>query len=265
MPLLCPRCKNESLQICASVQSGYVNCVDCGYQGVQCPACGNTNDIREFCWSCNAYVGDLTGKIHLASPWQRLLGMLLDRLILVLSLIVGWLIWLVFTSRTAQTPGKRLIYTYIVDFRSGMPVSAFRVWSREVIYVLMLLVFPLGMLDLAVFVFDRNHRSLHDKLIGTAVIWAPEGLPYAEEQQLNIGLRLGDAGQWTRAIQAFNEALALDPEYGDALAYRGFAHAQLQQYDLAKSDMERALELVEDDELINEIRQGLLKLGQVSA
>jgi hypothetical protein len=185
--------------------------------------------------------------------------------IFAITAIVGWLVWFVFTSRTAQTPGKLLVHTYTVDFHSGAPVSPLRMWLREVIVILFFVTGFLWLLDLVFFVFDENHRALHDRIMRTAVVWAPDGLPFPEEQEFNKGLRLGDAEQWGRAVEAFTRALSVDPEYADALGYRGLAYGEMGEYDLAKSDLGKALELVDDEELATELREGLARLDALRA
>ena len=45
----------------------------------------------------------------LATPQHRLGGYLVDQLLSVITLYVGWFIWSLFLWREGQTPGKRLV------------------------------------------------------------------------------------------------------------------------------------------------------------
>jgi uncharacterized RDD family membrane protein YckC len=76
---------------------------------------------------------------------------------------------------------------YIIDLEAGQTISTGRVWLREVLVkqILIDLIIStftggLGSLVDAVWVFfDRNRQSLHDKVVNTVVVYAPNGLPEA--------------------------------------------------------------------------------------
>ena len=65
---------------------------------------------------------------------RRLFGdSLLEGVLFLLTLGVGWLIWFSFEARKGQTPAKRLVGVKIHDYRTGAVASARRVWVREVV------------------------------------------------------------------------------------------------------------------------------------
>jgi uncharacterized RDD family membrane protein YckC len=105
----------------------------------------------------------------------------------VVTLVIGWYIWLISTAPTSQSPAKRLLNVYIIDLEAGQTISTGRVWLREVLvkqilFDLIISTFTggLGSLVDAVWVFfDRNRQSLHDKVVNTVVVYAPNGLPEA--------------------------------------------------------------------------------------
>ena len=151
---------------------------------ISCPHCHAEGQEALFCRSCSRYMADSTGTVEKVTYNRRFFGDdLLDALLFFATLGIGWLIWLYFTAQTAQTPAKRLVNTYVLDIETGEPISAGRVWVREVL-VKILLFSVLGSViviadlvnSLWVF-FDKNRQALHDKVVSTIVVYAPAGLP----------------------------------------------------------------------------------------
>ena len=104
-----------------------------------------------------------------------------------MTLVIGWYIWLIFTAPTSQSPAERLLNVYIIDLEKGQTVSAGRVWLRDVVIkqivfdiIISSLTGGIGSLVDAIWVFfDSNRQSLHDKVVNTVVVYAPNGLPEA--------------------------------------------------------------------------------------
>jgi len=57
------------------------------------------------------------------------------------------------------------------------------------------------------------------------------------------GISLLEEGQYEQAILEFNQAIALDPQYGDAFNNRGVAYTYVGEYDKAIADFSKAIEL----------------------
>jgi tetratricopeptide (TPR) repeat protein len=74
----------------------------------------------------------------------------------------------------------------------------------------------------------------------TAHTPAPE-MPPATDEPIRVGLGLAHKGDWQGAIAAFNRALALDPESGEALFFRGQAEAAHRDYPAALHSLATAL------------------------
>src|SRR6476659_3326284 len=88
-----------------------------------CPDCGNAVETAQPA----AYVipiaepapspapgrpGKLAGlpeTVHLSSAWRRLGGYLLEGVLFVVTLIVGWLIWSIIVWGRGETPAKQLL------------------------------------------------------------------------------------------------------------------------------------------------------------
>ena len=98
----------------------------------------------------------------LSSYTRRLLGHLLDGLLFVVLLVVGYFAWAVWSWGKGQSPGKQLLRMRVVDARTGDDVTWGRMFVREL--VLEIVLFSLvSMLTLGVL-----------GIIGTALIFAGE-------------------------------------------------------------------------------------------
>ena len=65
---------------------------------------------------------------------RRLFGdWLLEGLLVVLTLGIGWLIWFWFEARRGQTPAKRLSGVKVHDYQTGEIAPAGKLWLREVV------------------------------------------------------------------------------------------------------------------------------------
>ncbi len=153
-------------------------------QAVTCPNCGAQGQTSIFCSACSLYMADPAGGVQKVTYNRRFWGTyLLEGLLFLVTLIIGWYIWLAFTAKTSQSPAKRLLNVYVLDIQTGQPITAGRVWVREVL-VKQLLVTLIGavigvasIVDSIWVLFDKNRQALHDKVVGTVVVYAPNGLP----------------------------------------------------------------------------------------
>ena len=113
---------------------------------------------------------------QLATVQARLASLLLDVALAVVTLIIGWLIWNLYTWKTGQTPAKRILKQVVVDAQTGEVFSWSRMALREfavkgvagniasgatsgVTYVI----------D-SLFVFREDRRTIHDLIVGSKVI-----------------------------------------------------------------------------------------------
>lgn len=105
----------------------------------------------------------------------RLGALLLDFLLIMLTLGVGWLIWTLVTWANGQTPAKQLLGHVVADPNTGAPFSWGAMFLRE--FVIRGLLFGLvNMITFGVFsfvdafmVFRADHRTAHDLVSGSVV------------------------------------------------------------------------------------------------
>lgn len=111
----------------------------------------------------------------LVSVGGRFGGAVLEFLLIMVTLGVGWMIWTLFTWSTGQTPAKKLLGHVVVDAKTGERLPWERMCLRE--FVIRGIVLALGnmltcgilaLVD-AFMVFGESRRTLHDLMAGSAV------------------------------------------------------------------------------------------------
>ena len=169
---------------------------------------------------------DESGLVEKVTYNRRFFGdWLLEGLLFVATLIIGWYIWLIFTAQTAQTPAKRLLGVYILDKDTGQAVSAGKVWIREVLVKQLLLsvvnafIGVAGLINALWVFFDKNRQALHDKVASTVVVYVPAGLPDTLRRPAVPGARVAPGGVKTVAEELrelaslHSEGILTDEEY----------------------------------------------------
>jgi uncharacterized RDD family membrane protein YckC len=117
-----------------------------------------------------------------ATPARRLGGNLLDALILVVTLLIGWVIWFIIVAPRGQTPGKALVSTYVMR-ADGTRASGWLMVGREVLVKWLLFGiadFFLARLPSTIAslwcLWDDDKQCGWDKLVSTYVAYAPYGV-----------------------------------------------------------------------------------------
>ena len=57
---------------------------------------------------------------------------MLESVLQIVTLFIGWLIWFAIVAPGGQTPAKQLLNVYIIDHKSGRLASTRQVWMREI-------------------------------------------------------------------------------------------------------------------------------------
>ena len=250
--------------------------------GITCRHCSLPDQFGLFCARCDVYMPDTTGTVRKVTYTRRFFASVLEGIAFVGTLVIGWYIWLLFSARYAQSPAKGTLHIFILNIDTGQPISAGRVWMREVLVKQLLVTAANFVTGIAWFVddiwvlFDRNRQALHDKVVNTVVVYAPDGLPELrapawaasspedEEQLFQRGCELANEGRWEEAIAQFDKTITMNPHHGNAYAQRGFVYAELGEANEAIADMEDALSLTDEPELIADLEAAIKKLRERS-
>ncbi len=112
----------------------------------------------------------------LATPGARLGALLLDGVLAVVTLGVGWLIWSLVVWDRGTTPAKSLLKQRVVDARTGATASWGHMAVRQVVvggllaYVLNVVTFMVYFLVDSLMVLSSGHRRLTDRIARTLVV-----------------------------------------------------------------------------------------------
>ena len=121
---------------------------------------------------------DLPDSVRLTSAWGRLGGNLLEGLLTVVTLFVGWFVSSIILWGRGQTPAKQLLGKRVLRRDSPTPAGRGRMVVREVLCKGLIGV--LSNLTLVGFVvyfwllWDSDRQELWDKMVGTVVVNDPE-------------------------------------------------------------------------------------------
>src|SRR5205823_1857137 len=101
---------------------------------VMCARCNAANDARVFCVNCGLYLRDESGIVERVTFTRRFFGSyLLEGLLAVLTLFIGWLIWFAFQAPKARTPAKSLTGLYVINLETGRAATTGQMWLREIV------------------------------------------------------------------------------------------------------------------------------------
>ena len=168
---VCPNCQQDN-------PPGARFCNSCGTTlAVSCPNCsrGDVGDGR-FCRWCEQLLVGPSG-VRAAGIGQRLAAYLLDIVLFFVTLIIGYIIWSLFTFKRGQTPGKRLIGIRVIR-TDGTPSLFGWTFVRE--FLVKSLLFEVAadavtagiasLIDLLWAFWDKDRQTLHDKIVKTVVV-----------------------------------------------------------------------------------------------
>ncbi len=106
-----------------------------------------------------------------ASPIRRMFAWLLDIVLFVLTLIIGYIIWWLIVLGRGQTPGKQLLGIHAVK-RDGQPAGWGTTFVREIVKGVAHGFGAVGFLaDIVFLLIDEDERrSLSDRVADTVIV-----------------------------------------------------------------------------------------------
>jgi uncharacterized RDD family membrane protein YckC len=112
---------------------------------------------------------------NLVSAGGRLGAFLLDGLLILVTLGIGYLIWTLITWSDGQTPGKKLLGHVVVDATTGIPFDWGRMALRQFVIsgllggLLSSITFGIYFWVDSLMVFGERQRTLHDRMANSVV------------------------------------------------------------------------------------------------
>ena len=139
-----------------------------------------------ICPNCKQHYFSPPGVI--AADWGiRFFAAILDCVIAIFTLFIGWLIWALIVFGNGQTPGKALLGIRAIKV-SGAPADWGLTFVREILVKWIVMGIASGLTsgiswwaDHLWPLWDRNVQALHDKMVGTLVV--QQGTPRVPYQQ----------------------------------------------------------------------------------
>jgi uncharacterized RDD family membrane protein YckC len=117
-----------------------------------------------------------SSKEPLASAGARLGAHLMEGLLALVTLGIGWIIWSLVEWGKGTTPGHKVLKQYIVDEKTGETFSWGRMALREVIIkgilcgVLYVVTFSVFYFVDSLMVVRDDRRTIHDRISGSLVV-----------------------------------------------------------------------------------------------
>jgi uncharacterized RDD family membrane protein YckC len=108
----------------------------------------------------------------LSSPWKRFGAWWLDRLLMVVTLGIGWIIWSLVIWKDGRTPAKQLLNMRVVKRSTGRPCTWGEMLLREFVLCGLLSGITLNLFKVIgmFFTFDDKRQALWDRMVDTTVI-----------------------------------------------------------------------------------------------
>ena len=116
--------------------------------------------------------------VDLATPGRRLGQYFLEGLLVVFTLVIGWIIWSLIVWKDGQTPAMKLLNLRAVKADTGKPATWGTMFLREFVgkglVTLVLSIIPiLPLVLLFMLLWDKKRQQLWDKIAGTIVVNVP--------------------------------------------------------------------------------------------
>ena len=134
-----------------------------------CVRCGQPLADALFCQFCGAFVVDPEGTVVMAGRGERILAWFLDILLVVFTLVIGWIVWWFIVAPRGQNPGKAVVGIRVIR-TNGNAVRTGGMFVRGIVGQLAGLI-PFFLDDLWM-LWDRNAQTLHDKIVDSVVVRA---------------------------------------------------------------------------------------------
>jgi uncharacterized RDD family membrane protein YckC len=155
-----------------------------GAQGAGCPSCGAPVGPSVHCQNCNQVLGMPQGYV-LASAGERLGQYLLDGVLALVTLGIGYLIWSIIIWKDGVTPAMKILHLRCIKKDTRQVATRGTMALREIVgglvqgalnYVL------IGLILLFMLLWDKDRQQLWDKIAGTIVVKDPPGLTGPPQQ-----------------------------------------------------------------------------------
>jgi uncharacterized RDD family membrane protein YckC len=152
-----------------------------------CVNCGRPLGDALFCQFDGTYVIDPEGTVVVGGRGERILAWLVNGLILIFTLFIGWLIWWFIVAPRGQNPGKAIVGLRVIR-ANGNAVRTGGMFVRGLVAQVFGLIFLVFLIDNFWMFFDKNVQTLHDTTVDTVVVKAKGSEKIVEKGHLEGAL-----------------------------------------------------------------------------
>jgi uncharacterized RDD family membrane protein YckC len=135
----------------------------------ECPSCHRPAYEGLFCQYDGMFLLDQEGTVVMAPRLSRIVSAIVNGLLFLVTLGIGWIIWWFIVAPKGQNPGKAVVGLRVIK-TDGSAMNTGTMFVRGLIGVVCGFI-PLYLDDLWI-LWDRDAQTLHDKLADTVVVKA---------------------------------------------------------------------------------------------
>ncbi|MFF1301659.1 RDD family protein [Streptomyces sp. NPDC058307] len=149
----------------------------------ECPACGKPAGEELSCQFCSQVLF-LPQGIRLSTAGLRFGGYVLEFVLMICTLVIGWVIWALIAFQYGQTPAKQLLHMRVICIPQARTAGWLRMFFREVIAKTLIGFLASFTLLIPYFwlLWDKNRQELWDKMATTLVVSDPRDLLQPQPQ-----------------------------------------------------------------------------------
>jgi|GEM_PF-805599 len=150
--------------------------------GEPCPACGMPFGVGIACQSC-AQVSGMPVGVRLSSLGKRFGEYLLTCLLVIVTLVIGYIIWDLILWEQGTTPAKKLLGMQVISTETRQPATFGKMALRSIVGkgivsgALGAFTFGIGQLVAICLIFGSGRQALWDKIASTVVVDVPPSQP----------------------------------------------------------------------------------------
>ena len=123
--------------------------------------------------SSGSFQAPVSGAVVPVTNGVRLWASILDGILCVITLGIGWLIWSVFLLNQSTSPAKKMLGLQIVDVNTGVPAPIQQMLMREILGKVVLSSVSGGITSLVsaiMILVLPSRQGLHDYIARTVVV-----------------------------------------------------------------------------------------------
>jgi uncharacterized RDD family membrane protein YckC len=116
--------------------------------------------------------------LNLATPARRLGQHLLEFVLIIVTLVIGWIIWSLVIWGDGQTPAMQILKLRVVQLETGKAATWGTMFLREfvgkfLIFSIISFIPPVSLVLSFMLLWDKKRQELWDKVAGTIVVNDP--------------------------------------------------------------------------------------------